>query len=100
MPGRPYLFHYAVALAKSHELSTAITRKELHSAGFEELSKPAAWEHFAANADTVVVATCVPLSPAKTYVHVLATSNSEASAKKWAAALIKKVKDSKMVLFD
>ncbi len=100
MTGRPYLVHYAAALSKSHELSTAITRKELHTAGFEELSKPAVWEHVGANADTLVVATCVPLSPAKTYVHVLATSNNATSAKKWAAELIKRIKESKMVLLD
>jgi hypothetical protein len=100
MTGRPYLVYSAAALAKSHELSMAIARKELHTAGFDEFSKAAAWEQFAANADTLVLATCVPLSPAKTYVQVLATSNNEASAKKWVAELMKRIKASKMVLFD
>jgi len=33
-------------------------------------------------------------------VHVLATSNAEASARKWAAAIQKAITDSKLVLID
>jgi hypothetical protein len=97
---RPYLYHSASAFSRSHALSQAITRKELDKAGFEISSVPAAWEHFAANADTLIVVTVVPLSPSKTYVHVIATSNTEASAKKWSAQIMKAIKESKMVAFD
>ncbi|TAH37106.1 MAG: hypothetical protein EYC70_08995 [Planctomycetota bacterium] len=100
MAGRPYLYHYAAALAKSHKLCLAITRKELHTADFESSSKASAWEQFAFNADTLVLVTCVPLSSNKTYVHVLATSNGNAAAKKWAAHFMTKIKNSKMVMID
>ncbi|HEV2665699.1 MAG TPA: hypothetical protein VG324_12340 [Blastocatellia bacterium] len=62
---RPYLYHYAGAFSRSQKLSQAIARKELDKAGFEIASKPAAWEHFAFNADTIVVVTNVPLSRAR-----------------------------------
>ena len=97
---RPYVYHYAKAFTRSHKLSQAIARKELDKAGFEIASAATAWEHFATNADTIMVVTNVPLSPSKTYVHVLATSNAEASAKKWAAAIQKAITDSKLVLID
>ncbi len=97
---RPYVYHYAKAFTRSHKLSQAIARKEIDKAGFTLASAPAAWEHFATNADTIVVVTNVPLSASKTYVHVLATSNTSAPAKKWAAAIQKAIKESKMVLFD
>lgn len=97
---RPYLYHYAKAYTRSHKLSQAIARKELDKAGFELSSTPAAWEHFATNADTIMVVTNVPLSASKTYVHVLATSNTNAPAKKWAAAIHKAINDSKLHLFD
>jgi hypothetical protein len=98
--GRPYLYHYADAFTRSHKLSQAIARKELDQAGFAIASAPAAWEHFATNADTIVVVTNVPLSASKTYVHVLATSNAEASAKKWAAEINEAIHHSKMQLID
>ena len=97
---RPYLYHYAKAYARSHKLSQAIARKELDKAGFALSSTPAAWEHFATNADTIMVVTNVPLSASKTYVHVLATSNTNAPAKKWAAAIQKAINDSKLQLID
>jgi hypothetical protein len=97
---RPYAYHYANAFARSHKLSQAIARKELDKAGFAIASAPAAWEHFATNTDTIVVVTNVPLSPSKTYVHVLATSNADAPAKKWAADINRSIKDSKMQLID
>ena len=97
---RPYLYHYAAALGKSHALAMAITRKELDATGFDLHSTPLAWEQVALNADTIVVATCVPLSSSKTYVHVSAASNTDASAKKWAADIMKRIKESKMVLID
>ena len=97
---RPYVYHFAKAFTRSHKLSQAIARKELDKAGFAIASAPAAWEHFATNADTIVVVTNVPLSPSKTYVHVLATSNTNAPAKKWSAAIQKAIKDSKLTLID
>jgi hypothetical protein len=97
---RPYLYHHAGAFSRSHALSQAIARKELDKAGFEVSSTPAAWEHFAANADTLIVVSVVPLSPSKTYVHVVATSNTEVSAKKWSAQIMDAIKESKMVSFD
>jgi hypothetical protein len=97
---RPYVYHYAKAFARSHKLSQAIARKELDKAGFVISSAPAAWEHFATNADTIMVVTNVPLSTSKTYVHVLATSNANAPAKKWAAAVYKAINDSTMQLID
>jgi hypothetical protein len=97
---KPYVYHYLGAFSRSHKLSQAIARKELHKAGFEIASKPAAWEHFAVNADMIAVVTNVPLSASKTYVHVLATSNAGAPAKKWAIAIMKAIKESRMVLID
>jgi len=97
---RPYVYHYASAFARSHKLSQAIAGKELDKAGFEISSAPAAWEHFATNADTIAVVTNVPLSASKTYVHVLASSNTEAPAKKWAAAIMKAITESKLQLID
>jgi hypothetical protein len=97
---RPYLYHQAAAFSRSEELSNAIARKELHDAGFQELSKPAVWEHVGVNADTIAVVTCAPLQPGKTYVHVVATSLADAPAKKWATELMKQIKESKLVLTD
>jgi hypothetical protein len=97
---RPYLYHYIASLTKGHELCLAITRKELDAAGFEIASKPVAWEQFAYNADTLLLVSCVPLVGDKTRVHVVGTSNSEASAGKWAADIMDKIKKSKMVLID
>ena len=85
---------------RSHALSQAIAQKELDKAGFETSSPPAAWEHFAVNADTIAVITDVPLSASKTYVQVLTTSNANTSAKKWAEEFTAAIKASKMVLFD
>ena len=97
---RPYLYHYEGAPSTSRVLSQGIARKELDNAGFEIASKPTAWEHFAFNADTIVAVTNVPLSSAKTYVHVLAISNTGAPAKKWSAPIMDAIKNSKMTLFD
>ena len=97
---RPYLYHYANAFSRSHKLSQAIARKELDKAGFGISSAPAAWEHFATNADTIVVVTNVPLSSSKTYVHVLATSNTDGPAKKWAAEINRAITESQMQLID
>jgi hypothetical protein len=100
MAGRPYLYHAAAALSKSHELLMAISRKELDKAGFENPSKPVAWEQFAFNADTLVMVTAVPLAEGRTYVHVVATSAADAPAKFWASDIMSRIKRSKMVLFD
>src|SRR5262245_31165739 len=98
--GRPYVYHDAIAFSRSHALSQAIARKELGKAGLEISSAPAAWEHVAVNSDTVVVVTNVPLSQSKTYVHVIAMSNTPGPAQKWAAEIMQKIKNSKMVLQD
>ena len=95
---RPYLYHYAQAYTRSHKLSQAIARKELDKAGFAIASAPAAWERFTTNAYTIAVVTNVPLAASKTYVHVLATSNASAPGKKWAAAIHKAIKESKLTL--
>jgi hypothetical protein len=97
---RPYLFHYASSFSRSHNLSMAISRTELHKAGFEISSTPAAWEQFAINADTLVIVTSVPLSSSNTYVHVVATSNLEESAKGWSARIMQAIKQSGMVMMD
>jgi hypothetical protein len=88
---RPYLFHYASSFSRSHNLSMAISRTELHKAGFELSSAPAAWEQFAINADTLVIVTSV---------HVVATSNLEESAKGWSARIMQAIKQSGMVMMD
>jgi hypothetical protein len=97
---RPYLFHYASSLSRSHNLSMAISRTELHKAGFELSSTPAAWEQFAINDDTLVVVTSVPLSSSNSYVHVIATSNLEEPAKGWSAKIMQAIKQSGMVMTD
>jgi hypothetical protein len=97
---RPYLYHYASTFSRSHALSKSISRREVDKAGFQISSVPTAWEQFAFNADTLVVVTNVPMSPSKTYVHVTATSNTEASAKKWSAEIMQAIKESKLVPID
>ena len=97
---RPYLYHYVKSFSRSLDLSREIARKELDKAGFENPSKPMAWEQFAYNGDTLVVVTCVPLSSSKTYVHVVATANSDAPAKHWASDLMEKIEESKLTLID
>src|SRR5262245_12740294 len=99
-PERPYLYHYVSAFKRSHGLSQGIARSELSKAGFTMLSEPAAWEHVATNAETIAVVSNVPLSASKTYVHVLVTANTDAPAKKWAAAIMKAIQESKMTLLD
>ena len=48
----------------------------------------------------MVVITNVPLLPGETYVHVIVTSNTDAPANEWAAAIMKAIKESKMVKFN
>jgi hypothetical protein len=79
---RPYLYHYASTFSRSHELSLTIARKELDKGRVQISSAPAAWEQFAVNAGTLVFVTNLPLSASQTYVHVIATSNADASAAK------------------
>ena len=71
-----------------------------NKAGFGISSTPAALEHFATNADTIVVVTNVPLSQSKTYVHVLATANTDGPTKKWAIEINRAINESKMQLID
>jgi hypothetical protein len=77
----------------------AITRKELDDAGFELSSTPVAWEQFATNADTLVMVTCVPMT-SQTYMHIIATSESDAAANQGASDIMTRIKDSKMTLID
>jgi hypothetical protein len=100
MAGRPYLYHFTTALSKGHGLVMSIVRKELDKAGYENPSKPSAWEQFAFDDDTLVVVTAVPVSDGRTYVHVIATSNSGDAAERGARDVMKRIKASKMVLLD
>jgi hypothetical protein len=97
---RPYLYHYTGAFSRSYELPQAIARSELDRPGFEITSTAATWEHFAVNPDTIVVITNVRLSSNRIYVHVRATSNTDAPAKNWSAQIMEAIKKSKMVSFD
>jgi hypothetical protein len=87
-------------LKKSHDLMLLIARKSLHTAGFELHSKATSWEQFAVNADTLVLVSCVARSASETYVQVTATSNSDASAKKWMGDIAQRIETSKMVKID
>jgi len=52
---------------------------------------------FAVNADTLVVVTNMLFSLGQTYVRGIASSNTETSAKKWSAAIMRAIVQSKMV---
>jgi hypothetical protein len=84
----PSLYHNAAVLSRSD----ADTRTALQKRGFEGAYKNAElWEHFAFNADTLVVVTNVPLSSSQTYVHVIATSNTDGLADYWAAQMLDEI---------
>jgi hypothetical protein len=100
MAGRPYLYLRTMVLKKSHDLLLLITRKSLHTAGFELHSTATSWEQFAVNADTLALVSCVAQSKSDTYVQVTAVSNSDASAKKWMADISHRIETSKMVKID
>lgn len=87
-------------LKKSHDLSLIIARKSLSEANFELHSKPASWEQFATNPDTLVLVTCVARSQGEVYVQVSATSNAENSAKKWFADVAQRIETSKLTKID
>jgi hypothetical protein len=90
---RPSLYHYVTVLSRSHDDTQFDTRRALENTGFEgAYQNPNAWEHFAFNADTLVVVTNVPLSPGQTYVHVIATSNTDGSAAYWSIQLMEWIK--------
>jgi len=75
-------------LSRSHADTQTDTRIALQKRGFEGAYQNAdLWEHFAFNADTLVVVTNVPLSPSQTYVHVIATSNTDGLAAYWSAQM-------------
>jgi hypothetical protein len=97
---RPYLYHYYGTLPRSEDHSRSIAWKEVQKAGFTTPSKYMDWHYFFANADTLVVISNVPVSESETHVHVIATSNTDAPAKKWALELFNKIKDSKLVPID
>ncbi len=77
-----------------------VSRNELRKLGFKTPSTPQAWEQYAYNADTLVLVTTVPLSAGKTYVQVLATSNTDASAKKWQSKIMEAIKNTKLTKID
>jgi len=75
-------------------LAQLIAQDKLTKAGFRiESAPPGSWEKEAANAGTVVVVLTVPLSPNKTYVHVIAMSDMDGPAKKWAAQIMEAIKN-------
>jgi hypothetical protein len=89
---RPSLYHYVAVLPRSHADTQTDTRIALQKRGFEGAYQNAdAWEHFAFNADTLVVVTNVPLSPNQTYVHVIATSNTDGLAAYWSAQMLDEI---------
>jgi|ERR1700757_3721078 hypothetical protein len=89
---RPSLYHYVTVLSRSHADTQTDTRVALQKRGFEgAYQNPNAWEHFAFNADTLVLVTNVPLSPSQTYVHVIATSNTDGIANYWAAQMMDEI---------
>ena len=88
---RPSLYHYATVLSRSHADTQTDTRIALQKRGFEGAYQNAdLWEHFAFNADVLVVVTNVPLSPSQTYVHVIATSNTDVAAY-WSAQMLDEI---------
>jgi len=97
---RTHLHYCASTFSRSHALSQAIVRKEFDKAGLDISTTPDAWEHFAANADMLDAVTNVPCPPGQTFGHVIATSNMEASAKRWTAEIMQAIAESKMVSID
>jgi hypothetical protein len=97
---RPYLYHYAATFPRSEDHSRSIAWKEVQKAGFTTSSKYMDWHYFFVNADTLVVVSNVPVSESETHVHVVATSNTDAPAKKWASTVFDKIKNSKLVAID
>jgi len=80
--------------SRSVKLLQSVAQDKLTKAGFRiEAASAGSWEKVGANADAVVVVLTVPLSPSKTYVHVIAMSDMDASAKKWAAQIMEGIKN-------
>ena len=89
---RPSLYHNAAVLSRSDADTQTDTGIALQKRGLEGAYKNAElWEHFAFNADTLVVVTNVPLSSSQTYVHVIATSNTDGLADYWAAQMLDEI---------
>ena len=88
---RPSLYHYAAVLSRSHADTQTDTRIALQKRGFEGAYLNDLWEHFAFNADTLVLVTNVPLSPSQTYVHVIATSDTDGLAAYWSAQMLDEI---------
>ena len=95
-----YLYYGTVTFSRSAEYSVMVARNELRKLGFTNPSSPKAWEQYGYNADTLVLVTNVPLSASKTYVQVLATSNTDASAKKWQNKIMEAIKNTKLTKID
>jgi hypothetical protein len=98
--GRPYYSLAAVAFNRKIDYSVAVSRDELKRLGFDNLSGPNAWEQVAVNADSIVFVTSVPLSSKKTYVQVIATSNTEASAKRWRSQIMEAIQRPHITIID
>jgi len=99
MAGRPYIFHCAMPLQRTHKLALDMARKELERAGFELHSPASDWEQYANNDDTQAVATIVDRGGREVYVHVLCSANSEASAGRWAKELLRNIEKSHTMPF-
>lgn len=96
----PSLYHWFDSFARSHRHSQSIAWKEVQDAGFQPHSSFADWCYAFTNDDTWVVVSNVPMSPSQTHVHVTATSNDDASAKRWAADLMAKIRQSRLTPID
>jgi hypothetical protein len=95
-----YLYYGAIVFPRSTEYSVMVARNELRKLGFKNPSTPKSWEQYGYNADTLVLVTNVPLSGSKTYVQVLATSSTDASAKRWQSKIMEAIKNTKLTKID
>ena len=77
-----------------------VSRYDFRELVLQNSSNSKAWERRAFNAEAVVLVTNVPLAPGKTYVQVLATSDTEASAKKWKSKIMKAIKETGLTKID
>lgn len=96
----PALYHWFDTFPRSHRHAQSIAWKEVQDAGFQTHSKIADWCYVFTNGDTWAVVSNVPTSPSSTAVHVVATSNNNDSAKKWAAHLMDRIRASRLTPID
>jgi hypothetical protein len=99
---RPYLLHYARLLAKSRALTDH--RTEATGPGrFRGLNPsrcPGAVRGQRRHPGACQQRAVAPLSPSQTYVHVISTSTTEASAERWSAAIMRAISKSKLIPID